>query len=561
MTSRNTLYKTLAAIATTLIVSSCSDFLDKQPDNRAELSTPEQIRQLLVSGYSDANYAVMCELSSDNFIDNNSPDSKGVYYNLNSWDRIHDEIFAWQPGVSSDEQDTPSDVWRGCYKAIAVANHALQAIQKLENEGRATEVKAQKGEALLIRAYNHFVLANVFCMPYRNDQLSENDPGIPYVTAPETKVSVKYERGTVAQVYKNIEADLLEGLELVDDGIYEVPKYHFNKRAANAFAARFYLFKRNYEKVVNYATEALGTMPDQKMRLWDADYSTYDAFAYGYINASSESNFMLVQTLSWMNRIFGTRYGCNRDGATATILGQGPTWTAYTYAPCYSGHLFLRGKQEYGVFFPKIGEFFEYSDKVAGIGQGHIIRVEFSGEETILCRAEAYIFLNRNAEALADLKVWDHSRHMTGKSQPELNETLVRNFYYDGHTPYVNKFNTEKISPDFVVSASQKALLDCVLHFRRIETVYDGYRWFDLKRYGIEIVHNIGKSVSDTLKWNDPRRALQIPQEVIAAGIEENSRQVLWAASDILPYGKLTEVIDSSLLPVTATQTRIIKKH
>lgn len=515
-------YILLVGLLSTLF--SCNDFLDKVPDNRAELSTPKQIRKLLTSGYSTGNYSVLCELSSDNFVDNNSPDPRGIYYNLNPFEKMHDEIFAFEDPISSDEQDSPSAVWSGCYSAIAVANHALKAIEKLEQEGKGDDVKAQKGEALMIRAYNHFLLVNVFAKAYRNDDLSKLDPGVPYVTEPETKVLVDYPRQNVAEVYRNIEKDLIDGLSLIDDNLYDVPKYHFNVRAANAFAARFYLYKRKYQEVVKYATIALGDQPAKKMRNWNASFPTFESFVYGWINASSENNFLLVQTKSWMNRLFGTRYGCNRDASTATIFGSGPTWTSFSYHPCYSGRLYLRGAQEYGLFFPKVGELFEYTDKVARIGFGHVVRAEFTGEETILCRAEALIYLNRTAEAIQDLKVFDDSRKMTGVSMPNLTEALIRNFYTPGRTPYVNTFNTENISPDFVVTPSQKALIDCVLHYRRIETVFDGFRWFDLKRYGIEITHNIDKTRVEVLTWNDDRRALQIPQEVIAAGMEANVR-------------------------------------
>ncbi|OIP83533.1 MAG: hypothetical protein AUK44_04855 [Porphyromonadaceae bacterium CG2_30_38_12] len=515
---------TLTILVLATLWSSCSDFLDKVPDNRAELVTSKQISKFLSSGYSDGNYAVMCELSSDNFIDNNSPDKNGIYYNLSSFDRMHDEIFAFEAAVSSDEQDSPSAVWSGCYKAIAVANHALKAIETIEAQGKGNEVKAQKGEALLIRAYNHFILVNIFAKTYKNDLLSAQDKGIPYVTEPETKVLVNYERESVSDVYNLIEKDLIEGLVLVDDVLYDVPKYHFNKRAANAFAARFFLFKRKYADVVKYASAALGEIPSKKMRNWNANYPTYDAFVYGWINASNENNFLLVQTQSWVNRIFGTRYGCNREAATATIFGSGPTWTGFSYHPCYNGKLYLRGAQDYGLFFPKSGELFEYTDKVARIGFAHIVRAEFTGDETILCRAEALVYLNRTTEAIADLKTFDDARHMNGVSMPSLTETLIRNFYTPGRTPYVNTFNTENISPDFVVSTNQKALIDCILHYRRIETVFDGLRWFDLKRYGIEITHHVGKSREEILTWNDERRALQIPQEVIAAGMEANTR-------------------------------------
>ena len=67
--------------------------------------------------------------------------------------------------------------------------------------------------------------------------------------------------------------------------------------------------------------------------------------------------------------------------------------------------------------------------------------------------------------------------------------------------------------------------LQCLMHFRRIETIFDGYRWFDIKRYGIEVTHKIGRSRVEVLTINDPRRALQLPSEVIAAGIAGNVRK------------------------------------
>jgi len=505
-----------------LVTTSCQDILDKTPDNRAELNTPEQITQLLVSAYSTGNYALIGELSSDNFIDNNSPDSKGVYYHLEEFNKIHNEMFAWDDVVSSDEQDSPSSVWSGCYLAIAVDNHALEVIAKLETEGRADEVKAQKGEALLSRAYHHFILVNIFAQAYRNSELSKNDMGIPYVTTRETTVSVNYERPSVAEDYAKIEKDLTDGIALIDDKNYEIPKYHFNKLAAHAFAARFYLFKRDYEKVIAHANAAMGTNPATNLRNWNTEYPTFEAFAYGWINASSTNNFLLMPTSSFFNRVFGTRYGCNRDAADGTIFGSGPTTSNYSFAPCYNGRLYIGGSQEYGLYFPKCGEFFEYTDKIAGIGYGHVVRAEFTGEETLLCRAEAYVYLNQISNAVADLKVYDDSRKMTDFIQPDLTENVIKGFYTSDNSLYVKAYNTTLMSPDFVVSATQKPFIDCVLHFRRLETIFDGMRWFDIKRYGIEITHNIGKSRVEKLTWNDKRRALQIPQEVIAAGFQPN---------------------------------------
>ena len=73
-------------------------------------------------------------------------------------------------------------------------------------------------------------------------------------------------------------------------------------------------------------------------------------------------------------------------------------------------------------------------------------------------------------------------------------------------------------------------MLQCVLGFRRIETLQTGLRWFDVKRYGIEIVRRImddkgnPETLVDVLKQDDPRRAIQIPSKVLSAGIQANPR-------------------------------------
>jgi hypothetical protein len=70
-------------------------------------------------------------------------------------------------------------------------------------------------------------------------------------------------------------------------------------------------------------------------------------------------------------------------------------------------------------------------------------------------------------------------------------------------------------------------VLQCIQHFRRIETLHQGMRWFDIKRYGIEITHVYDKAATtDVLTLNDPRRAMQLPAEVTAAGMQANPREV-----------------------------------
>ena len=134
------------------------------------------------------------------------------------------------PATTYSDYDQPGQIWDGYYASIASVNAALQAIDEVaaKNGGMTATLKAARAEALLIRAYSHFCLVNVFCQPYKDDEASKRDIGIPYVTEVEDVVQKNYDRGNVADVYAKIQADLEEGIANLNEQIYQKPKWHFN---------------------------------------------------------------------------------------------------------------------------------------------------------------------------------------------------------------------------------------------------------------------------------------------------------------------------------------------
>ena len=77
-----------------------------------------------------------------------------------------------------------------------------------------------------------------------------------------------HHRGTLEALYKHIEQDLTEGLQDINSANYGKPKYHFTAQAAHAFAARFYLYARQYAKAIEHADAALGSNPRTDLRDW-----------------------------------------------------------------------------------------------------------------------------------------------------------------------------------------------------------------------------------------------------------------------------------------------------
>lgn len=523
----------------------CDDFLDHTPDNRVTISTPTQVTQLLVNAYSDGNHATICELSSDNIVDNTSPDENGVRYNLAGYENFtpaDDEAFAWEDIKSGIQQDSPSHVWSNAYHAIAVCNYALQAIEKLETEGRGDEVAGQKGEALVSRAYHHFLLANLFCLPYAGPDASKTIPGIPYMTGIETEVKPQYDRGNLADVYDKIEKDLLAGLPLVADNLHpQASKYHFMRRSANAFAARFFLFARKYDLAEKYASVALGgDNAEPSLRtFWRSTYSTSESLTNAWVSDGDPGVLMLIPTSSIYYRVCAGKYAHNREAKNATTHSPGPTWTGYNFHPCMQNKLYYRGQSEYGSIFGPMMEFFEYTDKIAGIGFVHHIRPEFTAEEVLLTRAEARIYMRKINEAVSDLRYWDRNRWtnlpVNDKPSADLTLEVINNFYTDADQAYglvkngiVSPIHIDEVCPPanaaWAFGSDIENLVQCVLHFRRLERIDMGDRWFDIRRNGIVITHKIGRSRVETLALGDPRRAFQIPADVLSAGFPSNDR-------------------------------------
>lgn len=532
MKTYNKIFRNTAALATLAIMSfgmtSCDDFLDTMPDNRATIDSEEKIQSLLVGAYPDHDHIYVAELSSDNVDD---------YGEFNpETERFCEDAYAWKDEKEADNESLES-FWEGSLVCISAANEALKAIDKLPETPKLLEMK---GEALMCRAYNYFMLANMFCQNYNKND-NEKNLGIPYLTEPETELSPKYERGTVAELYQHIQEDIEEALPIVNGSYYTVPKYHFNKKAAYALATRFYLFTEQWEKAVEAANNCLGSEPSTMMRNWKATAGLtqdFSAVCNDYISADHNCNLLVLTSYSGIGLFFGPyrynsrfshgKYLAENEDMRATQL-WGSYTSFYVVPKVYSATNLDK------TIFWKLPYIFEYTDPVAGIGYYRTVYPTLTADETILSRAEAYTMLKQYDKACEDLTTWMHA--MT-KSTKVLTPDMVNDFYNKVDYSYEDEKGIKStlkkhLNPAFSIEAegsTQENMLQACLAFRRIETMHAGLRWFDIKRYGIEIVRremNTGGTPEkklDFLSKDDPRRALQLPSKVIAAGMTPNPR-------------------------------------
>ena len=523
--------------------------------SRPYVASLKDLQQMLNNAYVTNNYAFL-ELCTDNLVDNQAPDKNGNQYWLDAYSVNDSILFSWGVPNVSDNNDTPENLWKSCYAAINECNVVLNLLSDFDGvlDGNIDTDDERlycsiKGEALVSRAYHHWLLANVFCMPWAGNERSATLPGVPYMLEPGDPVADHVGRGTLLQTYELIEQDLREGIaELPHNAdVYQWPCYHFTTKSAHAFAAKFYLAKRDYIKAKAYATLVFDGAEPELNPIWRATNLYYGA-DHVTANCSPDNPAVLLSmpTYSTWSRRPGGRYGCKDDALRATIQGPGPSWENYRWRnsrgetfsqhPCYQGKLFVFGSQDYGYsFYANWGELFEYTDKLAGIGYVHMIRNEFTVEETLLVRAEAEIFLYERDAALADLKMWVDNR-IDCLEKPNMlypfSQEVIENFYNSAPQSIyaINKpMHIDEVCPSSKYQVTEEMLpwLQCVQHFQRIETVHTGKRWFDIKRYGLEIEHVVGSvngTTSDTLTLSDKRRAIQIPASAIEAGMQPNAR-------------------------------------
>lgn len=540
-------------------LSACGEFLDEMPDNRTQIDDMDKVRALLVTAYPDRFYATCLEPRCDGMIDHGATldgtqpiSSFSFLYTAFRWDEY--------PLIESD--DDTQEYWMSCYRAIASANHALDAVAKMGNPAGSETAVA---EAKLCRAYAHFCLLTLYAN-FFDEAKRDVNPGIPYVTEPEEVVNKHYDRGTVASTLEKIKTDLAEGMKDVGTAAdYVQPKFHFTLNAARMLALRIALFERDYPTVINIATQLIpqpttyASIVDQNQKpvlnadgtevkiphpadvafifcgnnLFNwistmANYSGSINTSLAFTNAKNNNIILAGEPVSLLNRFshstYYTRYTHSNKAFAAMVGGNasGSNWRLPSYG-------YNNAPASAPSFIPKTYEDFKINNVNANTGQPYVRVALFRLEEAILARAEAFAMTGEYDKALADLTMYAQNR--TSSTNPAayyFSRDKVVDYYAEvlalpDH--YINStYNAPRFSTDAATYEGQlqRALVMTVLDARRTEYIYEGMRWFDILRWNIPVTHTMISGESSTLTPDDDRRVIQIPQTSELSGLEKN---------------------------------------
>lgn len=477
---------------------SCSNFLDEKPDQRTVIDTPEKAKDLLVYAYPSSNSFLMMEIMSDNADDSGRTQNTTTQGN---------EFYRWE-NETSEDIDSPAEFWESSYKAIAHANQAIESINILK--ASQSEKDAILGEAYLSRAYNHWMLAILFCEAY-DPATADSKLGIPYVESPEKNLIETYQRGTLQNVYTKIEGDIERGLKLVTND-YRRPTFHFTIDAGKAFAARFYANTGDWNKVMQ-VTNSLGDYPEGRLR----DYTQLvgladDAQGQKYGSPDMATNLLL----SGVNSIINRQIKRERFGATRAVLlpriGRdfNPFNMGYVYDPT--------GYVGFDIFaYKKFYEYFVYSNQSAGIGQPYVNVPLLTYDEMYLFRIEATIMggdFDKAAKMIGYFAKFRTTGYAAGNNENTVKVQTLLNKVADAseYQPFYNLDNT------------QRKLVKFLAEMRRSEFMHLGNRWYDIKRFNLPVQHKVVGEGVLTLQAKDVRKAVQLPQSALSAQLTPNPR-------------------------------------
>jgi hypothetical protein len=212
-----------------MTAAGCSDFLDKNPPaSLSEASFWKNKNDF--DGAMTACYAAMRNANEwmasrapywDNLTDNSYGQHQEGQYGLT--------VAMVQGNITPVSGGFVESLYGGCYSAITRVNLFIEQLKKYQNPDiSAAQKEMYQGEALFLRAFFHSYL-----------YLTYGD--VPVVTEPlntETQFQPKQEAAKVAE---QMHKDLDEAIRLLPDETYVKANGHLTKNAARAFKARMLL--------------------------------------------------------------------------------------------------------------------------------------------------------------------------------------------------------------------------------------------------------------------------------------------------------------------------------
>ena len=302
-------------LSLTFFLFSCSDdMLETKPTDSVshkELLSTTQGAQVAMNGVYRMLYTSSTDWTPDNTHQNFGIMSTKLYTSLMGEDMVQDALgngwfyYDYSYDVRSrytSENWRPYATWNYYYQIVSNVNYILAEEENLKLKGDPAVVDNIMAQAYTMRAYTYFILIQTFQQTYIGH---EQSPGVPLYTEPTVSTTKGKGRGTVEEVYTQINSDLDKAISLFSNNKNSQAHIsHVDYYVANAIKANVMMVQNKWTDAANYATEALSKPKLQMIGQGDI-YS-------GFNNSKMKDVMWAAEIIADQSNIYASffTYGC-----------------------------------------------------------------------------------------------------------------------------------------------------------------------------------------------------------------------------------------------------------
>ena len=409
-------------------------------------------------------------------------------------------------GQNNDEQNFNinssnsyvSRIWRSNYGAIGMANRVIQAAPSIDSSEDQDEYDNVLGQAHAIRAFAHFQILTFFSPDYTDDSALA---GL-LVTSPAVDIFEPRPRSTNGEFYTAINADLEIASTLINtsEGVtFMGPDF------VTALRARMSAYRGDYAMADTYAASLLVDYPIATKAQYTAMFEDSD----------------FTEVIFSLERSIGDSY----DGQGTEGGGWAGSLFSFIDATASGGPFMEMSRAVYNILAgtDDVRLSRNLNEDESTIDPTYETNDNYLNDDVLL----VFKYPGGTQPLLNDLKVFRASEMLLIRA-----EAAADAGEYDDAAAFLNQLRDARYgsAQSEYSFTTEEGAFEAILDERRLELLFEGHRWVDLKRLGsrgngeIDRDEKESENLADDILTSDYRFTLPIPLSETTAnsGVDQN---------------------------------------